>query len=109
MFEVPGIVGETAALRAKYGDQRPLASLGYAEAGAVLRGEIGRDEAIRRAQQGHRNYAKRQGTWFRSEPGFRWIAGFGDEMGVRAEVERMVGEFPGEIVPPDAPPAPSVD
>ena len=31
------------------------------------------------AQQGHRNYAKRQLTWFRREPEVHWIAGFGDE------------------------------
>jgi tRNA dimethylallyltransferase len=31
------------------------------------------------AQQGHRNYAKRQLTWFRREPEVHWIAAFGDE------------------------------
>jgi tRNA dimethylallyltransferase len=30
------------------------------------------------AQQGHRNYAKRQMTWFRREPEVHWIEAFGD-------------------------------
>jgi tRNA dimethylallyltransferase len=30
------------------------------------------------AQQGHRNYAKRQLTWFRREPDVHWIEAFGD-------------------------------
>jgi tRNA dimethylallyltransferase len=106
MFEVPGIVEETAALLTNYGEQRPLGSLGYAEAGAVLRGEMGKDEAVRRAQQGHRNYAKRQGTWFRREPGFRWVDGFGDEVGVRAELARVVGGYLAQGVASDGSTAP---
>jgi tRNA dimethylallyltransferase len=43
------------------------------------------DEAVAAAQQGHRNYAKRQGTWFRRETGMRWLAGFGDEAAVQDE------------------------
>jgi len=31
------------------------------------------------AQQGHRNYAKRQLTWFRREPEVAWIESFGDQ------------------------------
>ena len=55
----------------------PLASLGYAQAAAVLRGELTRDQAIAAAQQGHRNYAKRQLTWFRKDPALHWLPGFG--------------------------------
>ena len=35
-------------------------------------------EAVTAAQQGHRNYAKRQLTWFRREPDVHWLEGFGD-------------------------------
>jgi tRNA dimethylallyltransferase len=35
-------------------------------------------EAIAAASQGHRNYAKRQLTWFRREPGVHWIEDFGN-------------------------------
>ena len=46
----------------------PLASLGYKQAVQFLGGELTREQAIAAAQQGHRNYAKRQMTWFRREP-----------------------------------------
>jgi tRNA dimethylallyltransferase len=79
MFE-RGLVEETRQLLAKYGDPaRPLASLGYKQAAQLLRGELTRDAAIAAAQQAHRNYAKRQLTWFRREPDVAWLNGFGDE------------------------------
>jgi len=78
MFE-SGLVEETAELLARYGDSaRPLTSLGYSQAVQLLRGQLTREQAIAAAQQGHRNYAKRQMTWFRREPHVTWIDGFGD-------------------------------
>ncbi|MDD5586152.1 MAG: tRNA (adenosine(37)-N6)-dimethylallyltransferase MiaA [Alphaproteobacteria bacterium] len=41
--------------------------LGVREITAFLRGEVSREEAIARAQQATRNYAKRQMTWFRNQ------------------------------------------
>jgi tRNA dimethylallyltransferase len=81
-----GLVAETEMLRERFGDNcRALGALGYAQAMAVLRGELTLDEAIAEAQQGHRNYAKRQGTWFRREAAMRWLGGFGDEAAVQDE------------------------
>jgi len=78
-----GLVEETERLVERYGyDCRPLTSLGYAEAVSVLRGECTRDEAIARAQQGHRNYAKRQGTWFRRDEAIHWLSGTGTDAAV---------------------------
>ncbi|MGI4854986.1 MAG: tRNA (adenosine(37)-N6)-dimethylallyltransferase MiaA [Janthinobacterium lividum] len=75
-----GLVAETDGLVARYGaDCRALHALGYAEAQAVLRGELTEAQAIVKAQQGHRNYAKRQGTWFRVDARIQWIAGFGTD------------------------------
>ena len=86
-----GLVAETSLLVERYGyDCRPLGSLGYAEAVAVLRGELAPSDAVSRAQQGHRNYAKRQGTWFRKDPSIRWIEGFGDEPEVLEQAARLV-------------------
>jgi tRNA dimethylallyltransferase len=84
MFNPPqqggGLVEETAQLLAQYGpDCRPLTSLGYAQATALLRGELSRNQAIAAAQQGHRNYAKRQLTWFRKDPALHWLPGFGSD------------------------------
>jgi tRNA dimethylallyltransferase len=85
MFE-RGLVAETEMLRDRYGDDcRPLGALGYAQAMQVLRGESTLDAAVAAAQQGHRNYAKRQGTWFRREDAMRWLEGFGDEAAVQEE------------------------
>jgi tRNA dimethylallyltransferase len=36
-------------------------------------GKLSLDQAIQAAQQGHRNYAKRQMTWFRREPALEMI------------------------------------
>lgn len=74
-----GLVGETRGLLEKCGPVKALDSLGYRQARAVLAGEMSEADAIAAAQQGHRNYAKRQMTWFRREPEVRWIEGFGDE------------------------------
>ena len=86
-----GLLEETQAAYARYGDGcRALGSLGYAQAVAVLRGEMTRAEAIAAAQQGHRNYAKRQMTWFRRDKRIEWLPGFGDDVGVQARAAAMV-------------------
>lgn len=88
-----GLVEETRALGERFGDDCcALGSLGYAQASSVLRGEMTMTEAIAAAQQGHRNYAKRQLTWFRRDGAIRWIEGFGDDAGVQARVSALVRE-----------------
>ena len=85
MFD-QGLIAETERLLAKYGAQaRPFASLGYKQALQFLRGELDRESALSAAQQAHRNYAKRQITWFRREPDVHWLAGFGDDPAIQAE------------------------
>jgi tRNA dimethylallyltransferase len=74
-----GLVEETSTLLARYGLVKALDSLGYRQAKAVLAGTMSLDAAIKAAQQGHRNYAKRQLTWFRREPDVHWIAAFGND------------------------------
>jgi tRNA dimethylallyltransferase len=83
-----GIVDETRGLHERYGPVKALDSLGYRQALRVLRESWPVEEAVAAAQQGHRNYAKRQMTWFRREPEVHWIAGFGDDPEVlRATME----------------------
>ena len=74
-----GLVEETRGLLDRYGLVKALDSLGYRQAAAVLAKTLTLEAAIEAAQQGHRNYAKRQLTWFRREPGVHWLEGFGDE------------------------------
>ncbi len=84
-----GLVEETRRLLERYGDVKALDSLGYRQACRVLDGSLCAKDAVKAAQQGHRNYAKRQMTWFRREPEVEWIAGFGDE----AEAVREAAEI----------------
>jgi tRNA dimethylallyltransferase len=74
-----GLVEETSVLREKYGERgRPLTSIGYKQVVQLLSGELDRAATISAVQQAHRNFAKRQMTWFRREPDVVWLGGFGD-------------------------------
>jgi tRNA dimethylallyltransferase len=84
-----GLIDETRSLLARYGAVKALDSLGYRQALCVVQGLCSAEEAIEKAQQGHRNYAKRQLTWFRREPDVHWIAAFGDE----ADTQRTVADL----------------
>jgi tRNA dimethylallyltransferase len=74
-----GLIDETHALLDRFGRVKALDSLGYRQALGVLDGTLSEQAAIAAAQQGHRNYAKRQLTWFRREPDVYWIEAFGDD------------------------------
>ncbi|HET6169261.1 MAG TPA: tRNA (adenosine(37)-N6)-dimethylallyltransferase MiaA [Terracidiphilus sp.] len=85
-----GLVDETRTLLARYGNVKALDSLGYRQARAVLAGTLTEQAAIAAAQQGHRNFAKRQFTWFRREPDVHWIEAFGDDaQTIRVAAERV--------------------
>ena len=84
-----GLIEEARGLLDRFGPVKALDSLGYRQALAVLAGTLSAEAAIEAAQQGHRNYAKRQMTWFRREPEVHWIEGFGDE----AEALRTANEL----------------
>jgi tRNA dimethylallyltransferase len=89
-----GLVEETKHLLTKYGDAAgPLASLGYKQAVQLLRNEIDLQSALQAAQQAHRNYAKRQITWFRREPGVAWLAGFGDDPAIQQKAAALAVEM----------------
>lgn len=86
-----GLIEETERLVERYGHScRPLTSLGYAEATAVLRNELTVEQAVAQAQQGHRNYAKRQLTWFRREPQMHWLEGCGGDGGVMQHASELI-------------------
>jgi len=88
-----GLVEETIQLVETYGFEcRALTSLGYAQAIDVLRGHRTRDDAVALAAQGHRNYAKRQLTWFRKDPLIHWLPGFGSDPETIAEAAALVAD-----------------
>jgi tRNA dimethylallyltransferase len=91
MFE-QGLIEETRGLIQRCGAETfALRSLGYRQAAEHLRGECSAVEALARAQQGHRNYAKRQLTWFRADQEMQWIDDFGPAATERAA--QMVESF----------------
>jgi len=90
MFE-QGLVEETRHLLDKYGESAwALNSLGYKQAMESVRGGMNETSAIQAAQQAHRNYAKRQMTWFRREPEVEWLKGFGDTAEILGSARGLV-------------------
>ena len=87
-----GLVEETREIVARHGQELfALRALGYRQALEYLQGECTLNEAVAGAQQGHRNYAKRQWTWFRRDAEMHWLEGFGEE--VAGEAEMLVENF----------------
>jgi tRNA dimethylallyltransferase len=86
-----GLLEETRVLSERYGPHIwPLSSLGYKQAMQHLRGEFSLEQAILAAQQGHRNYAKRQMTWFRREPEVHWVTDFGSNPEVQKRILDLI-------------------
>ncbi|MGA9465225.1 MAG: tRNA (adenosine(37)-N6)-dimethylallyltransferase MiaA [Terracidiphilus sp.] len=85
-----GLIAESRTLLACYGPIKALDSLGYRQALSVLLKGMSEKAAIAEAQQGHRNYAKRQMTWFRREPEVHWLEGFGDSKNIHEEAARLL-------------------
>jgi tRNA dimethylallyltransferase len=71
-------------------DTNALGAHAYRRVCEYLRGERDLTSAIERSKQDVRNYAKRQLTWFRREPGAVWLKGFGGETKVWNELLRQV-------------------
>lgn len=70
-----GLVEETRLLHdAGFGwDLKPMLGLGYKEVSMFLRGECALTEAVALLKRNTRRYAKRQLTWFKSDPAVRWF------------------------------------
>jgi len=86
------------------GYAQALALLGCAAAGGgreALRARL--REQLREMQRASRNYAKRQGTWFRGEPAYRWVDA---RAGVTAQRDEVLAAF---AAPQHAPCAAAAD
>ncbi len=69
-----GLVDEARALRERFDPSLPaFSAIGYREAWALLDGRIGREEAIDLDATRNVAFARRQRTWFRTEPGIAWL------------------------------------
>jgi tRNA dimethylallyltransferase len=88
-----GLVEETRGLLARgYGRQLgSMKALGYKQVAGFLAGDYSYEEAVRLLKRDTRRFAKRQLTWFRREPGIRWMPIEDGEPAART-AERVVAE-----------------
>ncbi len=90
-----GLVEEVSRLLAAGvpAESSALGAHGYRRVVEYLRGERDLTSAIQQTKLDVRHYAKRQLTWFRREPDVVWLAGFGDDPEVQAQVETMIAQM----------------
>jgi tRNA dimethylallyltransferase len=91
-----GLIEEARALRERFDPALPaFSAIGYREAWSVLDGTLTLEAAI--AEDASRNvrFAKRQRTWFRSEPGIEWLAAADDAGADAAALTRARDLFTG--------------
>ena len=93
-----GLVEEARGLAADGFDleANPGRTIGYHEAAASLRGEVDLAEMVRRIQVDTRRYAKRQLTWLRRFPSFRWLDL--SVMTTEEAVDRILGTRQGQAL-----------
>jgi tRNA dimethylallyltransferase len=72
-------------------DLQSMQALGYRWLLKHIRGELDLGEATRLIERDTRRFAKRQLTWFRSQPGFEWLL-WTDETDLPPLVTRLVRE-----------------
>ena len=103
-----GLITEVERLLAAgaTGEEKPFESLGYNQALRVLRGSMTLEEAIASTQIQTRQYAKRQGTWFRRDPAMVWLRGFGNDPAVIEKGLELVRDFL-KLLKMEFPPPPS--
>jgi len=90
MFDA-GLIDEARALRERFDPGLPaFSAIGYREAWGVLDGELSRDVAIELDAKRNVAFAKRQRTWFRSEPDIEWLDAADDPFAAAQAASRAV-------------------
>jgi tRNA dimethylallyltransferase len=90
-----GLLDEASTLRHRYAEDLPaFSAMGYREAFDVLADRTDIEHAKTRDVQRTLAYAKRQSTWFRSEPGIEWLPE--GEQATRT-ASKLVASFLGAI------------
>ena len=104
-----GLVEEARALRERFDPGLPaFSAIGYREAWDHLDGRLTREQAVELDAARNVQFAKRQATWFRAEPGIEWLDGTGDrrERALRAAMnllERWDSGTTGRRAPAETP------
>ena len=91
MFDL-GLADEVRGLleRGVPHDAKAFESIGYRQALALLDGRMTLEQAVEDTRIATAQYAKRQCTWFRKEPGVLRLAGFGDDPAVAERAREAV-------------------
>ncbi len=93
MFEM-GFIEEVRGLLEQYPrDCQAFKAIGYREVAAHLEGRLSLRQAIEETQQASRQYAKRQMTWFGSDPGIVWVDGTLDPPVLEARATQLAAGF----------------
>ncbi len=94
-----GLLDEAARLRDRYDEDLPaFSAMGYREAFDVLAQRCTLDEARERDANRTWAYARRQRTWFRSEPDITWLeAGEGALARARARLVSWLGQIGRDV------------
>jgi tRNA dimethylallyltransferase len=71
-------------------EAKPFQFIGYSQLRDVVDGRVSKGDAIKQIQQATRNFAKRQLTWFRKEPGVQWLEGFGDDPEIASAALKII-------------------
>lgn len=92
-----GWLEEVAALRAQGArrDWPGMRAIGYVQLLDVLEGSLSLTEAVTKIESLTRQYAKRQMTWLRKEPGLRLLDGRRDVSELSDEIVSIIDSFDG--------------
>jgi tRNA dimethylallyltransferase len=71
-------------------DAKPFQFIGYSQLREHLEGRLSLDAAVNQIQRATRNFAKRQITWYRKEPGVNWLSSFGDDRGAASAARHVM-------------------
>jgi tRNA dimethylallyltransferase len=89
-----GLVQEVQTLLEKFpGDSQAFKAIGYRQIAGYLRGTCSLEQAIEDTKKESRRYAKRQLTWFRSDPAIRWLDGQLSSEALLAATTILIREF----------------
>jgi len=89
-----GLLGEVEDIAAKYSTaSHAFKAIGYRQAAEHLSGRLSLEDAIEETKKESRRYAKRQLTWFRSDPEIVWLDGRLDAGALLREAARLISSF----------------
>ncbi len=80
-------------LRLFPGTPQAFKAIGYRQAADYIEGRISLDQAIEDTQKQSRHYAKRQMTWFRSDPEIIWLSEGPDANDLQSRAAALVSDF----------------